>query len=120
VDNIFLDTFFDSAKTAGQALLATAIVAQPKDTSTLQMSDLNFAVTPYQATNGKAIIAPSLLEQSLNTLNYLCAISNDSLPNPEPFTWNWVDQSQVQGGATPPDGDVALNRNLLQVILRLC
>lgn len=90
-------------------MLAQAVVVQPTDTSTLQLSDLNFAVTPYLGTNGKALPNPSELEQSLNTLNYLCATSNDVLPNPVSFGWNWVDESETPA----PDGVVSINRNAL-------
>jgi hypothetical protein len=102
---VFLDTYFGAMKTNGQPVLGYSIVPKTTlpDPSPLSLTSLNFEVSPYSPANQ----LPA--QPDLNTLNYLCASDNNTLPPPVPFNWNWIDQPQ----AGQYDGAIAINRNAL-------
>ncbi|KAJ5735453.1 uncharacterized protein N7483_000578 [Penicillium malachiteum] len=56
--------------------------------------------------NGKPIEDPTDVQQSAATLNYLCAADGAKLPPAVPFTWNWVDASELDNH----HGVIAINR----------
>ena len=55
---------------------------------------------------------PTKDQLGLTTLSYLCATDGAPMPNPAPFTWNWVEQQQELNY----DGAMAVNRSDFPVI----
>ncbi|KAH7353146.1 hypothetical protein BKA66DRAFT_575495 [Pyrenochaeta sp. MPI-SDFR-AT-0127] len=102
----FTGAYFNQLKKDGQPMLGCAIVHQGAAASTMTITDLNMEVCPYVDGTGKPSAAANLTEQSLATLNYLCAADGAQLPPSVPFSWNWVDPSDM----TDHDGILSINR----------
>lgn len=100
----YLNSYFNQMSTSGQPLLGYSISKQDVDASkpTFQMTDLNLATHPY--ISNTTVTAE---QQHVQTLSYLCAVQNHTLPPPVPFTWNWLDPSL----AKDVHGVVSINRN---------
>lgn len=105
LNQIFQGAYFSAMKANGQPILGYSIVPKTSlpDPSPLSLTGLNFEVSPYLPPANQ----PN--QPDLNTLNYLCASNNDTLPQPVSFNWNWIDQEQ----AGLYDGVIAVNRNTL-------
>lgn len=103
LNQVFQGAYFSAMKTNGQPVLGYSIVPDTSsDPSPLSLSSLNFEVSPYLPPNNQP-------NPDLNTLNYLCASNDNTLPQPVQFNWNWVDEGR--GGQC--DGVIAINRNTL-------
>ncbi|KAF7128681.1 hypothetical protein CNMCM5793_003532 [Aspergillus hiratsukae] len=92
---------------SGQPLLGVSVVQQTPPTASLNLTDLNFAVSPYVDQNGQPYSNPTDAQKQMATLNYLCAINNNNLPPAVQFSWNWVDISDQSNF----DGVVSVNCN---------
>ena len=92
VSQVFVGAYFEAMQAAAQPVLNYTIL--PNDTSnydpsTFTLTALGLEVSPY--------VNPTTQQQdipSLNTLNYLGAINNNSLPASVQFGWNWVEQPE--------------------------
>ena len=111
--NCFVATYAASAKQQGTPfLLIRAVIATPKP-SNLVVTVGEWAVSPYVNEAGSLVnvstpvTTPAM--ESVSTLNYLCAVSGISQPNPAAFDWNWVEPANVD----TETGVIALNRNLV-------
>ncbi|KAB8073580.1 hypothetical protein BDV29DRAFT_157454 [Aspergillus leporis] len=103
----FVSQYFTQMQSSGQPLLGVGVVQQTPPTASLDLTDLNFEVSPYVDPNGQPYSDPTQEQEQMATLNYLCAINNNNLPPAVQFNWNWVDSSDVSNF----DGVVSINRN---------
>jgi hypothetical protein len=83
------------------------VVQQTPPTASLDLTNLNFEVSPYVDQNGQPYSNPTPEQQQMATLNYLCATNNNNLPPSVQFSWNWVDISDQSNF----DGVISINRN---------
>jgi hypothetical protein len=96
--NTSWETFFGKA----QVVLGYATTTNVrKDPASLQPTDLQFIVSPYQDQYGHVIDNPELL-----TLNYLMSCEGRRIPQINKFTWNWVEV----GEASKIHGAMAIRR----------
>ncbi|MCJ1243951.1 hypothetical protein MMC30_001148 [Trapelia coarctata] len=102
----FLGAYFTQMQKESQPLLGCSIVMHDAPISTLKLTSFNFSVNPYVDPNGQPYPKPTIPQQQLATLNYLCAANNHALPPAVRFNWNWVDASQLNDH----DGTIAINR----------
>ncbi|HST58951.1 MAG TPA: hypothetical protein VLK84_09690, partial [Longimicrobium sp.] len=107
LENDFVGAYFTTMQKNGAPVLGYTVTQSDAPPSTLPLTDLNFWSAPYVGTNGQPITGLTKSQQSAFTLNYLCSTNGDTLPAPQGFGWNWVDESQE----TTFDGVVAINRN---------
>ncbi|CAG7557988.1 unnamed protein product [Fusarium equiseti] len=110
LEQCFTGAYFSAMQTGGLPLLGCSIVPPMGNPSSLTMTDMNVMVNPYVGTSGEPQSNPSDLQQSLSTLNYLCAVDNDKLPPNVQFGWNWLEASDL----STSDGILAMNRNCLR------
>ncbi|KAL6406542.1 hypothetical protein AUP68_09341 [Ilyonectria robusta] len=103
----FTGAYFTEMKTDRQPLLGCSIVPQTAPAATMTITDMNLMVNQYVGSDGKPQPSPSYLQQSLSTLNYLCAADGKTLAPPAPFSWNWLEQADI----SDHDGVLAINRN---------
>lgn len=96
LDRYFLGVYFDQLQKGGQPVLGTAIThrADAQLPSSFALTDLNFHVNPVAGDDGRPLPQPTLEQQGLATLNYLCAINHRALPPAVAFSWNWVDPQE--------------------------
>ncbi|RLL93208.1 hypothetical protein CFD26_100308 [Aspergillus turcosus] len=106
LESTFVSQYFTQMQSSGQPLLGVGVVQQTPPTASLNLTDLNFAVSPYVDQNGQPYSNPTDAQKQMATLNYLCAINNN-LPPAVQFNWNWVDISDQSNF----DGVVSVNRN---------
>jgi hypothetical protein len=99
-------SYFTEMRKTGSPLLACIVKEFPSPTSTLKLTDFNFNVSPYVGSNGKPLQDPDEDQKAASTLNYLCAADGLQLPPAVPFTWNWLDTSQLNDH----HGIIAINR----------
>ena len=107
LESTFLGQYFTQMQSSGQPLLGVGVVQQTPPTASLDLTDLNLEVSPYVDQNGQPYSNPTDAQKQMATLNYLCAINNNSLPPAVQFSWNWVDISDESNF----DGVVSVNRN---------
>ncbi|KAJ7190817.1 hypothetical protein GGX14DRAFT_407681 [Mycena pura] len=107
----FLPAYMAAMEAAQSPVLGFAVVPANGPASTLTMTGFNFEVMPYLDSNGGTVVNPSLIERELYSLNYVCVTGGRAVPPNTPLKWNWVDQSQLANGQTPPDGAIAIARN---------
>lgn len=103
----FLGSYFKQMRKDGNPLLACVVTEDPPSQPTLTLTDFNFNVCPYMDKEGKPVEDPTEDQKAAATLNYLCAADGVDLPPPVPFTWNWVDTSELNDH----HGIIAINRN---------
>ena len=99
----FLGAYFEEMSAEGQPLLGCSIQPKEAATATMTLTDMNLGVSPYVDDMGQPV---KLGRKDLATLNYLCAADEASLPPTVAFSWNWVDESEVEDH----DGILAINR----------
>ena len=104
----FLDVYMTQlrALAGGDLVLGCSITQQAPSAATMTLTDLNIEVSPFAGPDGSPVRDPTKTQESLATLDYLCASDNHPLPGPEPFTWNWIDENEKD----TYDGVVAINR----------
>ena len=92
LSQVFLGAYFNEMKTKGAPILNYSIVqnSQIPNPSTLTLTNIALEVSPYIDP-----VTKSKDNNNLNTLNYLCAINGNALPPSVPFSWNWVEQSEI-------------------------
>jgi hypothetical protein len=103
----FLGKYFEAVKQAGQPVLGCSVTQSTAPPTTLTLTDLNFETAPLLGSNGQPITNPSKDQQDACALTYLCAANGHSLPNPAPFDWNWLEESEDSSF----DGLISVNRN---------
>ncbi len=108
LNDIIVTQYFKSAQSKGQPIAGVAVKQEPSS-STLKLTDLNFMVNPYMNSGGTPENNPSQEEKAVATLNYLCAVNDNTLPAANAFTWNWVSTQN----AGQFDGIVSVNRHTL-------
>ena len=91
----FIGGYFNELRREGEPMLGAAIThnAAP-DQASLSLTDLTFHVGPFVGDDGQALPDPTAEQQSLATLNYLCAVNNNRLPPTVAFTWNWLNPEE--------------------------
>ncbi len=99
--------YLQRLKEKGNPVLAYNVVDRTPDNATLKPTDLNFWITPFMGANRQRQGNPSLPQQDLATLNYLCMTNGKSLPARAEFNWNWVEE----GRQADFHGAIAVNRN---------
>ncbi|KAF4963458.1 hypothetical protein FSARC_8555 [Fusarium sarcochroum] len=108
LEEFFTGAYFTEMQKGGQPLLGCSVVPQQAATATMTITDMNLMSNPYvDDTTGQPLVDPSSLQQSLSTLNYLCAADNAQLPQSTHFGWNWLEAADV----SDHDGILAINRN---------
>ena len=105
----FVGAYFSTMKEKGSPVLCCAVTQSAAPVSTLTLTDLSFWSSPFVGSNGQPVQIPTPAQQSLYTLNYLCATNGRTLPPPAEFSWNWVEPSE----AGEFHGVIAINRNAL-------
>ncbi|KAL5349189.1 hypothetical protein ACLOAV_005477 [Pseudogymnoascus australis] len=113
LEDTFIAKYFTQMQSSGQPLLGIGVVVQTPPTASLDLTNLNFEVSLYVDQNGEPYSNPTTEQQQMSTLNYLCATSNNDLPPPVPFTWNWVDLADQSNF----DGVISINRNAFAAYL---
>jgi hypothetical protein len=96
LEKFFINEYFLNLKKNGQPVLGAAILPKQASAAALVPTDLNYEVLPLLGTDGKPLKNPTKDQAGLTTLNYLLATDGHRLPDPHPFTWNWLDQSSEQ------------------------
>lgn len=101
---IFLSKYVkDVAKDGGILLGVAAVSSKPfPNEVALIPEDLNFVISSYKDSNGN-----STSDFSAYTLNYLIMATDNAMPLPVPFGWNWLEKNELKTDA----GSVAINRN---------
>ncbi|MFC6102148.1 hypothetical protein [Olivibacter domesticus] len=92
LSQVFTGAYFEAMKKTAQPVLNYSILPNNPndyDPSTFTLTDLALEVSPYVDPTTKKQDVPDL-----NTLNYLGAINDNSLPASVQFSWNWIDQSE--------------------------
>ena len=102
----FINLWSKAAAEKGQPLVSVVAVNQSADPSQLQLTDFERAINPPRDSSGNAISSPTQSQADASTLDHLCAVNNNTLPQPSPFQWNWLRTDQV----TDISGVVAINR----------
>ncbi|HEY0014829.1 MAG TPA: hypothetical protein VGC13_00865 [Longimicrobium sp.] len=110
----FVGAYFAAMKTRNSPVLCCAVTQSTAPTSTLTLTDLNFWSSPFLGSNGQPVLSPTATQQSLYTLNYLCAVNGHPLPAPADLSWNWVEAPE----AAQFDGVIAINRDTFVGYLR--
>lgn len=91
----FIGAYFNELKRDGEPILGATITHNvAPDNASLTLTDLNFHVGPVVGDDGQPLPQPTAEQQSLATLNYLCAANNHRLPPAAGFTWNWIDPQE--------------------------
>jgi hypothetical protein len=90
-------------------VLGCAVLPQVSVSPALTPTALSFVVSPYVDTTGQLETSPTATQSQLTTLNYLCAVSKNTLPPPVCFNWNWISESDQSY-----HGKVSINRNRIQ------
>jgi hypothetical protein len=106
LNQFFVGAYFGKMKSLGQPLLGAAVTKSTTPLSTLTLTDLNLNVCPFLGGNSQPIQNPTVQQQGLSTLNYLCAADGAILPPAVQFSWNWVEPAE----AGDVHGVVAVNR----------
>lgn len=109
LEQYFVGKYFTTMQQQGQPLLGCAITQSNAPASTLTLTDLDLHVDPFLGTDGQPVLQPTPDQQSLATLNYLCAANGHTLPPAVRFAWNWLDPNEE----SDYDGVIATNRNAL-------
>jgi hypothetical protein len=68
----------------------------------------------YVDTNGNVVSNPTTDQASLSTLNYFCAINNDTPVAPQQFKWNWLDSDNDE---STHDGAMAISKYALAKVI---
>ncbi|KAF7183837.1 hypothetical protein CNMCM7691_004259 [Aspergillus felis] len=109
----FLGSYFDQMRTNGEPLLSCTINGPAQDKpvaeSTLHITDFRYNLSPYLGPDGEPVGDPTPNQKMVATLNYLCAANGNHLPPRNPFTWNWVDVSELD----KYHGTIAVRRDCL-------
>lgn len=109
----FLGSYFDQMKRDKMPLLSSTIRGpaqnKPVAESTLQLTNFIYNLSPYLGANGQPVEDPDPFQKKAATLNYLCAADGHFLPARTPFTWNWIDVSDLRKF----HGTIAIKRNCL-------
>lgn len=92
----------------GYAVLPTIPNPNPAQPSVVP-TDLNIEISPYVDANGNPTA-----QYSLYTLNYLVMSGGRTMPAPVPFSWNWVETSEVADF----DGTMAVRRGVFLTFLQ--
>lgn len=100
---VFFTEYFTALQASGGVMLGYGVTSsQPfPDAVSLIPTDLNFEVCAY-LDDGKAST-----DHDAYTLNYLIMSDGHAMPPPVPFSWNWVDASELSKKA----GTMAINRD---------
>ncbi|KAM0189682.1 hypothetical protein ACHAPI_009872 [Fusarium lateritium] len=107
----FTGAYFAEMQQNGQPLLGCVVVPQEPTVAPMTLSDMSFMTNLYvDGTTGQPPMNPSSVQQSLSTLNYLCATNGSPLQRPTPFDWSWLEPSDLGSR----DGVLAINRNCLR------
>lgn len=109
----FVGAYFAAMKKNSSPVLCCTVTQSTARASTLTLTDLNFWSSPVVGSNGQPVLSPTPAQQSLYTLNYLCA-AGDALPGARAFTWNWVEVNEE----AQFDGVVSISRNTLMTYLK--
>lgn len=107
--SVFFAAYFKDLAKDGGVMLGFAVQASkpfPESVSLIP-TDLNFEISAYTSA-GKPTT-----DYDAYTLNYLVMADGHAMPAPVPFTWNWVDKSEVGKDA----GTMAVNRNAFRDFL---
>ncbi|KAF2227844.1 hypothetical protein BDZ85DRAFT_8399 [Elsinoe ampelina] len=108
LEQYFIGAYFTQMQKDGQPLLGCSVVHHPSQApASLTLTSMNMEISPYVDTNGQAMPYPNSDQQDAATLSYLCATDGNVLPPAVPFSWNWVDTSQM----SDHDGVLSINRN---------
>ncbi|KAI9896888.1 hypothetical protein N3K66_007910 [Trichothecium roseum] len=107
----FLGTYFQKLKEKGDPLLNCTIkrMSEQGPEPTLRLTDFRYGVSPYVDGKGEPVKDPTEDQRVAATLNYLCAADGNKLPPAVPFTWNWVDTSELDNH----HGVISISRNSL-------
>ncbi|KAB8212011.1 hypothetical protein BDV34DRAFT_184546 [Aspergillus parasiticus] len=87
--NYFVKIYSNHAQNRLPLVCVTA-VTHPTDKSSLKLTAFEREVNPPIGSSGGRIEHPTSIQQSATTLNYLCAVNNNTLPGTASFDWNWV------------------------------
>ncbi|EAZ82738.1 hypothetical protein [Algoriphagus machipongonensis] len=107
LESSFIGAYFSKLKESGEPVLSYSITQSTTPSSTLVLTDLNMEVQPVVGSNGLPVSSPTLEQQKITTLCYLCAANNKPLPAASPFTWNWIEESD----ALKYNGALAIKRD---------
>ncbi|EHM00682.1 hypothetical protein HMPREF9946_02509 [Acetobacteraceae bacterium AT-5844] len=108
----FLGTYFSQMQEDGQPVLGCTITRIGPDRSSLNITNVQMQLGPFVDGDGQIVPDPTRQQRDLATLNYLCAVNNESPLPPVPFAWNWLE------GGEGVDGVVALNRNVFAAYIK--
>ncbi|KAF2964040.1 hypothetical protein GQX73_g9541 [Xylaria multiplex] len=98
-----------TAKERGWPLISVTATVQTPDPSQLQMTAFERQVSQLKDSNGSIIQNPTVEQQNVSTLDYLCAANDNKLPGTSSFSWNWVIPTEVN----QESGVMSINRNTL-------
>ncbi|HEX8411626.1 MAG TPA: hypothetical protein VF883_22435, partial [Thermoanaerobaculia bacterium] len=108
----FINEYWCNLGTSG-ILLGYAVTPTTPNPNPAQPSvvptDLNIEISPYVDANGNPTA-----DYPLYTLNYLVMSDHRSMPAPVPFSWNWVETSEVADF----DGTMAVRRGVFLTFLQ--
>jgi hypothetical protein len=107
LQEMFLGVYFTTIQKSGQPVLGYSITQSQAPPSTLTLTDLNVEVNPFMDAKGQPVSNPTIQQQDLATLCYLCAANGAHLPGSTPFSWNWIDPSEP----SQYEGVISINRN---------
>jgi hypothetical protein len=115
LERYFVEAYFTEMQKGGQPLLCAAVTQQNAPISSLVMTDLNMKVSPFVGDNLLPVVNPTVAQQRLATLDYLCGTGGDVLPPATVFGWNWIDSNEQ----TDWHGVVSINRNTFSAWFKL-
>ncbi|MFT3704316.1 MAG: hypothetical protein QM802_18250 [Agriterribacter sp.] len=84
------------------------------NTSDVKVTSLELESNAYVDGNGNYVQSPNEDQQSLATLNYVCAANGHGLKPIAPLKWNWLDST---GEESSYNGAMAVSRNMIAKFL---
>ena len=93
VTTVFLGAYFTQLRQKGDPVLSYSFTVKAPQPATLQLGAISRECLPLLQ-NGQPITNPSPAQQDAATLVYCGSIATTA-PVPVPFTWNWVELSEV-------------------------
>jgi hypothetical protein len=108
---VFLNAYLADLRKDGGIMLGYSVVSQKpfSDNVSLIPTDLNFEISSYKDAQGDGTT-----EYDAYTINYLLMSKGKKMPSPTPFSWNWLDATQLNDYA----GAMSVNRDVFSVFLR--
>ncbi|KAK4082364.1 uncharacterized protein Triagg1_2176 [Trichoderma aggressivum f. europaeum] len=83
--------------------------AETFDDGSQSLTAMQRLVNPPRDSSGNPISNPSSSQKAITTLDFICAINNNKLPNISGFNWNWVLPEDVDSKS----GVMAIRRGIL-------